>query len=332
VVRILRGAINRTLPIKTLRTLVGKSCGTDASSVTEELKKILDHLITKGRAELVGKNVTLLKQDKVKSAALLAEAEAREPPVGAKKRKAEETNEHAYLEKLPRASATYVEAGNEEPNTGDTGTRVFLGNLSFKIDEDKLKSVIPGITHIKWITDKETHNFYGTAFVELATTRDATAAVAMAGSNILGRPVKANLAPPRPGDIWPPLVCYSTPRNDAADSGAGGGAAGGEGGSGGGGAVRAPSEKPFYECRTLFVGNLPYDVDEAKLAEFFVQCGGLAKVRWLTHKESGDFKGCGYVEFWDTEAASKGIELNGTKLVGRSLRIDWDGGGRGKAV
>ena len=72
---------------------------------------------------------------------------------------------------------------------------MFLGNLSFNIDTDKLKSAIPGITHIKWITDKETQKFYGSAFVELATGRDAAACVAMAGTNILGRPLKVHPPP-----------------------------------------------------------------------------------------------------------------------------------------
>jgi nucleolin len=117
----------------------------------------------------------------------------------------------------------------------------------------------------------------------------------MAGSNLLGRPLKANLAPPRPGDVWPPLFCFSTPRGlgGAVVGGGGGGVGGGGGetdGGGGGGAVRTPGEKPFSDCRTLFVGNLPYDVNEEGLGEFFSECGGLSKVRWLTHQQSGDFK------------------------------------------
>lgn len=180
-VRILRKADNRTLPIKTLRTAVGKAVGSDAAAVTEHLKGVIDHLITKGRVEMVGKNVTLLKQDKEKSAALLAAASTRAAPptssssssVGStNKRKTEESTIASALEKKEQKRFGNNDEG--ATNAGDTGTRIFLGNLSFKIDEDKLKGVIPGITHIKWVTDKETQQFYGTAFVEFATPRDAT--------------------------------------------------------------------------------------------------------------------------------------------------------------
>ncbi len=33
--------------------------------------------------------------------------------------------------------------------------------------------------------------------------------------------------------------------------------------------------------------------------------------------------GCGYVEFWNTEACEKGATLNGKTLMGRPIRIDW---------
>jgi nucleolin len=136
----------------------------------------------------------------------------------------------------------------------------------------------------------------------------------MAGSNILGRPLKANMAPPRPGDIWPP-VNYVT---------------GGAGGGGGGakGSVKPLSAKPSDHCKLIFCGNLSYEIDDTIIADFFKDCGELAKIRWLTHVDSGDFKGCGYVEFWDTEAADKAVLLNGTPLLGRPIRIDWDSGGK----
>ena len=58
--------------------------------------------------------------------------------------------------------------------------------------------------------------------------------------------------------------------------------------------------------------------------EFFKDCGGeMVGLRWLTHKDSGDFKGCGYVEFADTETADKAFLLDGSMLLGRPIRIDW---------
>jgi len=83
-------------------------------------------------------------------------------------------------------------------------TRLFVGNLPFAVDETGLGDFIPGITHIKWITDKETGRFYGSAFVEMDTNESAAAAVAKTGQELMGRSVKINFAPARPGDVWPP--------------------------------------------------------------------------------------------------------------------------------
>jgi nucleolin len=48
----------------------------------------------------------------------------------------------------------------------------------------------------------------------------------------------------------------------------------------------------------------------------------------LTHQDSGDFKGCGYVTFWEPSAADVAVKLNGQPLLGRPVRIDWDAGGK----
>lgn len=41
------------------------------------------------------------------------------------------------------------------------------------------------------------------------------------------------------------------------------------------------------------------------MAEFFKDCGEIKQIRWLTDKESGDFRGCGFVEFYDGDAVDK---------------------------
>lgn len=191
-------------------------------------------------------------------------------------------------------------------------TRLFLGNLPFAVDEASLEAFIPGVTHIKWITDKETGKFYGSAFVEMETSVTAADAVAKAGSQLLGRPIKINFAPARPGDIWPPQKRVIS----------GGGTTGG-GGQAGGSGIKAMSAKP-ENCMKLFIGNLSYDIDDDGITKFFENVQAEVKaVRWLHHKDTGDFKGVGFVEFWNTEACEKAATLNGKNLLGRPIRIDW---------
>lgn len=97
----------------------------------------------------------------------------------------------------------------------------------------------------------------------------------------------------------------------------------GNGGQAGGSGVKAMSVKPD-NCMKLFIGNLSYEIDDDSLMKFFQKVDAEVKaVRWLHHQDSGDFKGCGFVEFWNTEACEKAATLNGKNLLGRPIRIDW---------
>lgn len=87
----------------------------------------------------------------------------------------------------------------------DRITRLFCGNLNKTITEDELRDAVPGITFIKWITDKQTREFYGSTFLEMRDPHAASMAVALDKSKLKGRPLKVYYCPPRPGDVWPPV-------------------------------------------------------------------------------------------------------------------------------
>eukprot|EP01036_Dinobryon_divergens_P026716 gene26716-35395_t len=194
----------------------------------------------------------------------------------------------------------------------DRITRLFCGNLNKKVTEEELKKCISGITHIKWITDKESGEFYGSSFLELKDPESAAVAVLQDKSKFMGRPLKIFYCPPKPGDVWPPTSSQSK-----------GGKAAREGDGGTNNPPRRErSEKP-HGCRKLFAGNLSYNIDDETMVDFFKDCGKLIGLRWLTHKDSGEFKGCGYVEFRTTEEADAAIKLDGKELLGRNIRLDW---------
>jgi nucleolin len=215
------------------------------------------------------------------------------------------------------------------PCKGNPGgvTRLFLGNLPFTVDEKSLSEFMPKeVTHIKWITDKETGKFYGSAFLEMDTPTAAAKAVALAGSELAGRPIKINFAPARPGDIWPPankVVSGGTANAGSSSTGGGNTTTTTKGGQAGGMGVKAMGPKP-ENCVKLFIGNLSYDIDDDTITKFFDNVGAEVKaVRWISHKDTGDFKGVGFVEFWNSEACDKAATLNGKNLLGRPIRIDW---------
>lgn len=205
-------------------------------------------------------------------------------------------------------------------------TRLFVGNLPFSVDEDSLTEFFkPGIlTHIKWITDKETGRFYGSSFVEMKTSKCGAIAIQKDGKELMNRPIKINFAPAREGDNWPPQSKTVT-----GGKGSGGGSGSNnilnnsKGAKAGGKGIEAMGEKPDG-CMKLFIGNLSYDIDDEGIYKFFGAVDAEVKaVRWLHHRDSGDFKGVGFVEFWNEEACNKAATLNGKNLLGRPIRIDW---------
>ena len=73
----------------------------------------------------------------------------------------------------------------------------------------------------------------------------------------------------------------------------------------------------------LFVGNLPYDVDDAQLSEVFSQAGTVTSAHVVTDKFSGQSRGYGFVEMSsDAEAAQAVTLLNGREFRGRAMTVN----------
>eukprot|EP01035_Chromulina_nebulosa_P020809 gene20809-26976_t len=189
-------------------------------------------------------------------------------------------------------------------NNPDGITRLFCGNLNRKITEEQLKKSIDGITHIKWIVDKETKEFYGSTFVEMKDKYAAITAVLQDKTKILGRPLKIYYCPPKPGDVWPPVE--KTDKNVLSVI-----------------KTKKPKTIKPHNCKKLFVGNLSYEIDDDAMVEFFKDCGELIGLRWLINKDTGEFRGSGYVEFATSEEAEKAFLLDGKILLGRPVNLDW---------
>ena len=78
-------------------------------------------------------------------------------------------------------------------------------------------------------------------------------------------------------------------------------------------------------CVELFCGNLPWSIDDDKIAAFFKDCGTVTATRWLNDKETGEFKGVGWVTFETTEQIDKAVAMGGEALEGRPIRLDYAG-------
>jgi cold-inducible RNA-binding protein len=72
----------------------------------------------------------------------------------------------------------------------------------------------------------------------------------------------------------------------------------------------------------LYVGNLPYSVNDQQLAEIFAEFGPVASASVIMDRMSGRSKGFGFVEIENDETAKQAIEkLNNTEVDGRKLLV-----------
>ena len=73
----------------------------------------------------------------------------------------------------------------------------------------------------------------------------------------------------------------------------------------------------------IFVGSLPFSIEEADLRESFEAYGAVDSVKIITDKFTGRSKGFGFVEMPDDEEAQKAInELNGATVQGRAIVVN----------
>ncbi|CAN7115641.1 unnamed protein product [Brassica rapa subsp. narinosa] len=82
-------------------------------------------------------------------------------------------------------------------------------------------------------------------------------------------------------------------------------------------------EQSFSADLKLFVGNLPFNVDSAQLAQLFESAGNVEMVEVIYDKETGRSRGFGFVTMSsvsEVEAAAQ--QFNGYELDGRPLRVN----------
>jgi nucleolin len=189
--------------------------------------------------------------------------------------------------------------------------RVFVANLSWDIEDDGIKQFFEDcgeITKIAWIEDKETKRFKGCGVLDFESVEGATKAVAKNNEALLGRPVvvQYSRAQAQGHDNSKPRGTGNPPVDEKQAK-----------------FLAAPLAPKPDGCVTCFVGNLSFSIEEDDVRQLAEDCGEITSIRWVHHKDSGDFKGCGFVDFADTEAVDKFIAKRGSILKGRPIRIDY---------
>jgi RNA recognition motif-containing protein len=93
------------------------------------------------------------------------------------------------------------------------------------------------------------------------------------------------------------------------------------------------------EGMNIYVGNMPFNMNEDQLRDLFAAYGDIDSVKVITDRETHRSRGFGFVEMPDDESARKAIsELSEKEINGRRLNINearpreerrGHGGGRG---
>ena len=79
----------------------------------------------------------------------------------------------------------------------------------------------------------------------------------------------------------------------------------------------APSQE-----NKVYVGNLPFSVDDGKLKDLFSSFGDIASANVISDKFSGRSKGFGFVTFANKADADKAVaEMNEKDVDGRPLKV-----------
>jgi len=205
-------------------------------------------------------------------------------------------------EKATRKDVVDIEvSGNPEKVT-----RLFVKNLNCEwvIEEEMIKA-FPGVTHIQYIKDRDSGKFYGSCFLEMATAADAAKAVKLNGKMVQKRKIQVKYEPMKRPGRWPPLgtaVGSGVNPNEVSE-----------------GKLGPP---PFPKCRKFFLRGVSPNATDADVRQFFAPVEVQA-MRWMTHRETGEFRGCGHVDFANPGDAAIAALKHGECLHGQPVWFEW---------
>jgi len=199
-------------------------------------------------------------------------------------KKAEKRKASNEVEEPPKKAKTDTGA----VPVGSGTTDIFMGNLSFDISEDSLKEFFSAegiqVIAVRWAEDPATKKFKGYGWATLASQEQAQQAVdTLQGREVIGRAIRLDLSSSRP----------------------------------------ARPETNTEPGNTVFLGNCSFDITDEAVKEVLGDCGEIVGIRWQSDKETGQFKGMGFVEFATVEAATKAVAFSGTEICGRATRIEF---------
>jgi len=74
--------------------------------------------------------------------------------------------------------------------------------------------------------------------------------------------------------------------------------------------------------KSIYVGNIAFSTSEDDIRNLFSQFGEVNSVKFISDRETGRFRGFGFVEMDDNAAREAMQALNGKEVGGRALKVN----------
>ncbi|KAL9576008.1 MAG: hypothetical protein Q9212_007472 [Teloschistes hypoglaucus] len=173
---------------------------------------------------------------------------------------------------------------------------IYIGNLFFDVKEQDLRdefSKCGEIESIKLIMDNRGLS-KGFGYVNFTSVEAASAAIRdYDNTPFSGRRLS---------------VQYASPRTSPAA----------------GGGVSRPVNRANEPTRTLFIGNMSFDMSDRELNQLFREVRNVVDVRVAIDRRTGQPRGFAHADFTDVDSAREAmLALSGKEVSGRRLRVDY---------
>ena len=233
-----------------------------------------------------GKSAARKRRERMKRAKLKRELEMRgKTPSKQKKKKKKEG------------------AGNEEEQKQNKGKEESKKKSNLFVVNEKKTVYVSGLPHHVGVRKVKQYFKYcgAVAFVYMPTFEDTGKSRGIAQVTFT-RNASAQRAMELNGEYWGQRYLEITPYD---------------------GSQWKPSTVKPEGCKTVYVGNLAYEMTDEIVESVFSDCGKIESIRWGTEKNTEEFRGFGHVSFEDTKSVDKAVQLAGSICLGRPLKVDY---------
>ncbi|KAL2037239.1 hypothetical protein N7G274_009928 [Stereocaulon virgatum] len=201
----------------------------------------------------------------------------------------------------PQASQAGSYTEGREDNEVESSKTVYVGNLYFDVRSDDLKQEFSRAGEIVSATViKDSRGLSkGFGYVDFATSEAAAEAISLFHlRNFEGRTL---------------TVQYPSSQRSHGR--------GFKNGRGGAGLHNMPNHLP---TKTLFIGNISFDMSDRDLNDLFREVKNVVDVRVAIDRRTGQPRGFAHADFIDVQSAERAAdELRGKVVCGRPLRVDY---------